>query len=71
MKAKDLIKKSPSIEDIHNAIDEQNKNGCFKHFIPHWIFIPDNVKLKLIEEGFKVYVGNWDGIMTDVLIIEW
>jgi hypothetical protein len=71
MKAKQLIKESISIEDIYKDIQNQNDNKCFKHFIPHHVFISDKIKLELIENGFKVYIGDWDGIMKDCVIVEW
>ena len=71
MKAKSLTKVSETIENIYNAISEANANSSYKHFIPHNIYVSDEVRLKLIDDGYKVYKGNWDGIMTDVLIIEW
>ena len=71
MKANSLIKKSVKIEDIYNAIESANTGMCFKHFIPNNVYVSDEVKLKLVADGFKIYVGDWDGIMTNVLIIEW
>ncbi len=66
-----LIKKSITFEEIINQIESANKCGEFKTHIPHWVFINEQVKLKLIQERFKVYVGDWDGIIKDCLIIEW
>lgn len=71
MKAKSLKKTSVSIENIYKGISESNANNRFKHFVPHDVYVSDEVRLKLIEDGYKVYKGNWDGIMTNVLIIEW
>ena len=71
MKAKDLKKESEVIENIYKAISDANSRGFFKHFIPHWIYVSEEVKMQLIEDGFKLYKGNWDFGMTDCLIIEW
>lgn len=70
MKAKDLKKVSISIDEIHKQIDEVGDTQ-HKIFIPHWTYVEDIVILNLINNGFKVYNGNWDGIMVDCLIIEW
>ena len=71
MKASDLKKTSQTIESIYKKISEANSLGDFKIFIPHFIFIEENLKIKLIEDGFKIYKDDWDGIITNCLIIEW
>lgn len=71
MKAQDLIKKSIDIEEIYRNIMEANNSGNFKIPIPHWRCVSDETKLKLIENGFKVYNGTWDGAINHCLIIEW
>lgn len=71
MKAKSLKKVPEAIENIYKQISEANANNKFKCFIPHFIYVTDDVKMKLIDDGYKVYKGNWDAIMTDCLIIEW
>lgn len=71
MKAKEIIKQSEVIENIYNAISHANSIGQFKHFIPHYIYVSDAVKLQLIEDGYKLYNGEWDGVMNNCLIIEW
>ncbi|MDB0600320.1 hypothetical protein PL373_13190 [Tenacibaculum maritimum] len=71
MKAKELVKKELTLENIYSAIKNDNDNGCYKHHIPHWMYVSGKTRLQLIEDGFKVYKGAWDGIMTDVIIIEW
>jgi len=71
MKAKELNKKSISVEVIYKDIQNQEDNNCFKHYIPHFVFVSDKTKLELIENGFKVYIGDWDGIITNCIIIEW
>jgi hypothetical protein len=48
-----------------------NSAGQFKHAIPHFIYVSDEVKLKLMADGFKVYIGNWGGFSPNDLIIEW
>lgn len=71
MKAKSLTKTSVSVENIYKGISEANANNRFKHFIPHDVYVSDEVRLKLIDDGFKVHKGDWDGVMKDCLIIEW
>jgi len=71
MKAKHLKKETEVIENIYTEISKANANGQFKHFIPHFIYVDDKVRLQLIEDGFKVYKGDWDNIMINALIIEW
>lgn len=71
MRANSLVKISVTIEGIYTAIEEGNKYGCFKHGIPHNLYVSDEVKLKLMADGFKVYNGDWDGVMKNSLIIEW
>ena len=71
MKAKHLRKQSEAIENIYKQISEANAHGQFKHFIPHFIYVSEEVKSQLIEDGYKVYKGDWDGHMTNCLIIEW
>ena len=70
MKANELIKESEPIEKIHNGIIEANKNGSFKFFIPHFVYVNNDVKSQLIKDGYKLYEGNWDSYMNG-LIIEW
>jgi hypothetical protein len=71
MKASDLKKQPITIETIYDAINQANSIGWHKHFIPHFVYVSDEVRLKLIEDGFKIYKGDWDGTMKDCLIIEW
>lgn len=73
IKATDLVKKSISTEQIYRNIQTMvNSNPeQYKHFIPNNIYVSDEVRLQLLNDGFKVYRGDWDGIMKDCLIIEW
>ena len=71
MKADSLVKKSVTLENIYKSIEDDNGRGSFKHFIPHGLYVSDEVKLQLMADGFKVYVGDWDGVMLNALIIEW
>lgn len=71
MKAKELIKKETDLKAIYEQIESTNNYGCFKIFIPHDRRFSEKSKLELIENGFKVYRGDWDGVMTNVFIIEW
>jgi len=59
------------IEKIYKRISDANSNNEFKTFIPHFIYVTDEVRLQLVENGFKVCKGSWDGVITDCLIIEW
>lgn len=70
MKAQSLTKVPEVIENIYHQISEANANNQFKCFIPHFMYVTNDVKLQLIKDGYKVYEGNWDAIMTG-LIIEW
>tara|TARA_R110002049_G_scaffold64570_6_gene170207 strand:- start:123 stop:335 length:213 start_codon:yes stop_codon:yes gene_type:complete len=70
MKAQSLKKVPESIENIYAQISEANANNQFKCFIPHFIYVTNETKLQLIKDGYKVYEGNWDSIITG-LIIEW
>lgn len=71
MKANELKKESISIEDIYKSISDMSAFKHYKHFIPHHIYVSEQVKLQLIEDGFKVYKSDWDGVIKDCLIIEW
>lgn len=70
MKANEKIKESIEIERIYEMI-MSTPSEVFKLQLHHSIFVSDEVKLKLMKDGFKVYIGDWDGIMKDCLIIEW
>lgn len=69
MKAKDLIKKGMSIDKIYKDIEDKNNDGCCMLFIPKDMYVTDNVKLQLIEDGFSVRIGEF--FRTEGLIIEW
>ena len=71
MKAKELVKKAKTIEEIYSQIRQASDNGEFKTFLHHCVFVSDETKLQLSADGFKVYNGDWDGVMTNVFIIEW
>lgn len=72
MKAKDLVKKPVDINKIYEIIKMQNNNdNAFKAHLPHWWYIKEETIIQLINDGFKVYRGEWDGINTNALIIEW
>lgn len=71
MEANDIIKRpSKSLEDIYDMIRDANERGDYKIFIPHWAYFPDNYTYELINHGFKVCHGRFDGL-TEGLIIEW
>lgn len=71
MKASSLVKKSSDISAIYKQIENANAGGDCKIFIPHFKLVDESVKLQLIEDGFKIYKGDWDGMITNALIIEW
>lgn len=72
MKANTLIKGTQhDITKIYNRIKEAHEQGEFKICIPHFQYIDDKIKLQLMDDGFKVYMGQWDGIQLEALIIEW
>jgi len=71
MRAEHLKKQTEAIDNIYKAISEANANGQFKIAIPHFMHVSDEVKLELIENGYKVYIGDWDGVVKNALIIEW
>nr|DAI46205.1 MAG TPA: RTX toxin acyltransferase family [Caudoviricetes sp.] len=70
MKAIELEKHSPSLDQIYRNIETANKRNEYKIFYPHWIYFSDECKLELIRQGFKVYQGEW--LRGDYgFIIEW
>ncbi|MFD2824796.1 hypothetical protein ACFS5M_14025 [Lacinutrix iliipiscaria] len=71
MKACELKKTSEALENIYKLISEANSRSEFKCFIPHFVYVSEKIRLQLIEDGFKVYRGDWDGVITNCLIIEW
>ncbi len=71
MKVNTLARKPFDIKALYENIKEANERGEFKVFIPHWVHVPEYVKLELIENGYKVHVGDWCGEMINCLIIEW
>ena len=72
-KAYERIKTTLTIKEISERIDSIEKNQPYinKAFIPHFENVSDETKLEILNKGYKVYVGDWDGIMKNVLIIEW
>lgn len=66
------MKKKKSIfwEDIVKEI-EKFPETQYKHFIPHFLYVDEINIGNLVRAGYKVYRGDWDGVMKDVLIIEW
>lgn len=70
MKATDLVKTSPSLDDIYEKIKLANERHEFKVFYPHWIYFSGACKLELIRNGFKLSEREW--LHGDYgLIIEW
>lgn len=71
MKANTLAKKETDLNKIYKEIEDSNNSGNYKIFVPHFLYFTESAILELIGNGFKVYKGDWDGIMKDVYIIEW
>ena len=75
MKAKEIVKVSIKIDDIYKRIsdlsNDVNNEHVFKISYPHWVFVSNEVKSQFMNDGFKLSIGDWDGIMLDSLIIEW
>lgn len=73
MKAQELKKQSITIEKIYDEIQELNKNNpeINKKFIPHFVYVSESVKEKLMQDGFDLTIGDWDGQMKNCLIIKW
>lgn len=71
MKAKDLIKKERPIEELRKEIVSINDGGGCAMFIHRSMYVSEKTKMQLINDGFKVSIGDWDGMMTNVVIIEW
>jgi len=69
--AREIGKIPLDIKQIIERVEMAAGNNEFKIFYPHFVFIDDNTKIKLIELGFKCYLGEWDGIIKDAFIIEW
>lgn len=73
MKASELIKQSLTAKQIYEEIINrtQDQKGVFKIFFPHWVYIAPHVIQELIQNGFKISISDWDGVMIDATIIEW
>lgn len=69
MKASELKKKCIGIDAIFKQIKATNENGYCKYNITDDIFVSDEVKLKLMENGFKVYKKEICG--CGYLVVEW
>jgi len=72
MKAKELIKRSQTAQQIFEEISKMNENNPnhYKHFIPHFIYVSNDVQVELSMMGFKLTHGEW--FRGDIgLIIEW
>lgn len=73
MKASELKKVSITIEEVYEEIQNTVKHSPnhFKHFIPHFVYISEDVKDNLMRNGFDLTIGDWDREMKDCLIIKW
>lgn len=72
-KASERIKTTISVKEIEERIDQVEKNHSYQNkiFIPHFENVSNDTKLQFMNAGYKVYNRDWDGVMKDVLIIEW
>lgn len=64
------ITKLLTIEEVFKWIESAAKAGHNKYFIPHMMYVPDDIKLKLGVLGYKIY-HRTDSIGMDCIIIEW
>tara|TARA_R110001606_G_C15140160_1_gene624448 strand:+ start:304 stop:531 length:228 start_codon:yes stop_codon:yes gene_type:complete len=75
MKANDLEKISIDIEGIYESIENEVKinPSIYKYGIGDSIFVSDEVKAQLMQDGFKISKGHYDfqGFSGFGLIIEW
>lgn len=73
MKANELKKQSITVEKIYEEISEMNKNNpeIYKKLIPNFIYVSEEVKTKLMQDGFDLTIGDSDGQMKNCLIIKW
>jgi len=71
MKANEISKVGKSLDSIYKLIESALLNQEYKCFIPHFVYVEESTKLKLLEDGFKLSVGDWDGRIKNALIIEW
>ena len=72
MKASELTKRSKTVEEIIEDIKVTIKsNPCqYKYFLPHWIYVSNEVQVELSMLGFKMTHGATFN-MDYGLIIEW
>lgn len=72
-KASERIKTTISVKDIEEKIDQIEKDYPYQNkiFIPHYHNVSNDTKLQFMNAGYKIYNGDWDGVMKDALIIEW
>lgn len=70
MKASECKKVSITIEEVYESIKNVPKNHC-KYPIPHFVYVSESVKTQLMEDGFDLTIGDWDGVMKNCLIIKW
>ena len=73
MKAENLEKRPIQIDVLYKQIERKNESGCFKHGVAGCLFVSDEMKFKLIEDGFKLSYGHYDnlGEVGYGMIIEW
>jgi hypothetical protein len=68
MKAKELIK-AVATERFYRDIDSANKNGDNRLIVPPTMYMPMDFIHQLLEDGFKVYKVEPQGLQT--WCIEW
>lgn len=72
MEAAQITKRTITAEQIVKEIrtsSEQNP-AHFKHFIPHFLYVSNQVQVELSMMGFKLMHGEWSRGEKG-LIIEW
>ncbi len=70
MRANNLIKKPIDLKKIYKDIEDANNRNEYRYFINPFIYISDEVKLELLNNGFKVYSSkDFNGL--EGLVVEW
>lgn len=72
MKANELKKISWTAEKIYDDISDLIKSNPehYKFFIPHFIYVSESVKERIMSDGFDLTIGEWGNGMHG-LIIKW
>lgn len=68
-KAEQIVKRTITAEQIIEEIKDLYPTH-FKYFIPHFLYVSNQVQVELSMMGFKVTYGEWSKGEKG-LIIEW